>query len=108
MRTPHRDASADGGRGGSRLGPLTGLALLALVSGCAIPPTPRIIDGESARARRVLIASASAAAGRAVAPGTTPATRGSDHAVKRAANGENVPVPSPPVIPGPAGEYPID
>jgi outer membrane protein TolC len=50
MRSPHRDASAVGGRG-SRL---IVLALLGLVSGCAVQQTPRLIEGQVALVPREL------------------------------------------------------
>jgi outer membrane protein TolC len=152
MRSLHRDASAVGGRGAR----LIVLALLGLVSGCAVQRTPRVIEGQVALVPRELDAvrntfappdwssltgglestrvpqspaMASVASNGGAPPSTTmlpggpvnaeaPAAalagsdagaRTSDESIKRVADVEmNAVVPAPPVIPPPAGEYPLD
>ncbi|MGP0066697.1 MAG: TolC family protein [Isosphaeraceae bacterium] len=46
MRFPHNDASAVSGRGGPYRSRFILPALLALVSGCAVQQTPRVIEGQ--------------------------------------------------------------
>ena len=155
MRFPHRDASAVGGRGCLRRSWLMLTAFLALISGCAVQRTLRVVEGQAAlapldpgRVRSTFTppdwgsrtggakplsvpqpsSMASPESSGAAPPSTTvipgrqvypepPAVASRrdrpdpapDEQVKRVADEEmNAIVPSPPVIPPPSGEYPLD
>ena len=83
MRSPHRDASADHRRGGTRPWRLPRPRLAALPPGCITDRAPRLLDGEAALEQMGIAKPTGAAP--AVAPVSTPSGANPDASPKTAA-----------------------